>query len=164
MSNYVVTGASRGIGLELVRQLAKLPREQVRSIICITRSETNASLEQLINESSDRIVSVMIKDITDEKCVGKALSLIEDACSGSGIDVLVNNAGIMYNTDGTMESVSTAQLQEVFRVNVGGAQAMTSALLPLLKRGREKKVINMYGTYTSSLWQRHTNIPSVQAP
>lgn len=144
MSNYLITGASRGLGLELARQFAALPEEQVRTIIAITRSANSPGLERLIAESQGRVVNIVITDITDESVVKSALPEIERHLPGGVLDVLINNAGVMPTPEGTMEAVSSAQLQDVFRTNVSSVQAMTSVLLPLLKRENTKKVINVY--------------------
>lgn len=115
----------------------------MRTIVAITRSAKAPGLEKLITESHGRVVNVVITDITDESVVRSALPEIQRHLPGGVLDVLINNAGVMPFSEGTMETVSNAQLQDVFRTNVSSVQAMTSVLLPLLKRGNTKKVINI---------------------
>jgi len=126
-----------------VRQLSALPDHQVRVVIAITRNNDCPALQKLIAGSSGRAVNVVVQDITDERIVKEALPRIEQHLPGGILDVLVNNAGVMPISKGSMEAVSNEQLQDVFKTNVGSVQAMTSVLLPLLERGVTRKVINI---------------------
>jgi NAD(P)-dependent dehydrogenase (short-subunit alcohol dehydrogenase family) len=143
MSNYLITGSSRGLGLELVRQLAALPDQDVGVIIAVTRSAVAPGLQKLISTNPRRVVNVVIEDIADVGSVKHALPEIEQHLSGSALDVLVNNAGVMPLSEGGIETLSNTQFEEVFRTNVSSVQAVTSVLLPLLERGQTRKVVNM---------------------
>lgn len=143
MSKYLITGASRGLGLELIRQLLTVPKKDVGLIIAVTRNENAPGLQALIADYQDRVVNIVIPDITDEQSVKKALPEIEQRLPSGVLDVLVNNAGVMPFSSGTVGAVSNTQLQDVFKTNVCSVQAMTSVLLPLLERGQTRKVINM---------------------
>lgn len=143
MSTWLITGTSRGIGLELVHQLAAEPVDKVKTVIAVTRDRKSTALQSIVDESKGRVVNVVITDITDEKTIHIVLPEIEKALSGAPLDVLINNAGVLpFDPDG-IKSVTAKYLIDAFRVNVGSTQAMTASLLPLLEKGATKKVINM---------------------
>ena len=72
----------------------------------------------------------------------QAVAQVEKALSSKGLDVLINNAGIMpIDADGIDTMTST--LREAFEVNVEAVHNVMAAFLPLLRKGRDKKVVNM---------------------
>ena len=146
MSTYLITGTSRGIGLELVKQLNELPTGLVAKIFAVTRSSSEP-LQQIIDGSGGRVANILIEDITQEESVQKGVSEVERALGPSGgLDVLVNNAGKSAVSPDGMRSVPGDQLRDIFNVNVVSAQVVTMAFLPLLQKGKEKKIVNMYVT------------------
>lgn len=142
MATYVITGTSRGIGLELVRQLAAEPSSQVKTVIAITRDNKSTALNSIVEQSEGRVANIVITDITDEKTILKAVPEIEKALAGHALDILINNAG-MADWGADIKSMTSSAMVDVFKTNVGSVQAMTTSLLPLLEQGHGKKVINM---------------------
>lgn len=99
MASYLITGASRGFGLALTRQLASLPAPEVSKIFATARGNT-PDLEELAKQSPDRIV-VLKLDVTDQESIKQAAVNVEATLKGEGLDVLINNAGIcQYAGDG----------------------------------------------------------------
>ena len=143
MASYLITGASRGIGLELTKQLLSLPASEVSKVFALTRSDPSSSLSDLISKSSNRAFHIKAS-IDDSKSVEKAASDVKTRLAGKGLDVLVNNAGIQAACPGGMKTVPPEQLADMFNTNVIGPQRVTQAFLPLLEKGGQKKVINMY--------------------
>lgn len=94
MSSYLVTGSSRGIGLELVTQLAAKPREEVRIIFASARSPTSPKLQALLQQHSGRVVHIPL-DVTNRQSINNAAKLVTAALGEKGLDVLINNAGVM---------------------------------------------------------------------
>jgi short-subunit dehydrogenase len=141
MSTYFITGTSRGIGLELTKQLLEMPKTQVTTVVAVTRSESEA-LKALIEKHPGRVINLIIKDLSSDDAVQKALTELQ-AQGVSAIDVLINNAGAMpFHPEGA-KTISGDALREIFNTNVVSAQVVTAAFLPLLERGKEKKVIAM---------------------
>ncbi|XHG05981.1 hypothetical protein AWENTII_009193 [Aspergillus wentii] len=99
MATYLITGSSRGLGLALATRLASLPKSDVGSIFATSRRD-NAKLNELV-ESSDRVGFVPM-DVTDERSIAEAVKLVEIRLQGRGLDVLINNVGVMPATRGEL--------------------------------------------------------------
>ncbi|KAF6803149.1 short chain oxidoreductase [Colletotrichum musicola] len=139
MATFLITGASRGFGLALVRELASRPCSDVGTVVAAARGDSS-DLNDLAKSSDGRVVVVKL-DVTDEASVKKAAAEVETKLSGKGLDVLINNAGIcQYAGDGVK---SMENLQESLDVNVFGVHRVTRAFLSLLQQGKLKKVANM---------------------
>ncbi|PYI08315.1 short-chain dehydrogenase-like protein [Aspergillus sclerotiicarbonarius CBS 121057] len=145
MASYLITGTSRGIGLAMARSLASKPASEVSVVFAAARTQTD-ELKQLVAQSSGRVQSIPI-DVENKTSVQAAAAIIEQALAGSGLDVLVNNVGIMPVTPNGIETMN--DLDSVFHTNVTSAHIVTSAFLPLLKKGTQKKVINISTTLGS---------------
>ncbi|KAK2763874.1 hypothetical protein FQN54_009492 [Arachnomyces sp. PD_36] len=145
MATYLITGTSRGIGLAMVKVLASKPASEVSTVFAAARTETD-SLKQLAAQSSGRIQFVKM-DVTNEESVENAVTVVEKALGDKGLDVLVNNVGIMNYTPDGIESMT--DLASSFDTNVTSVHNVTSAFLPLLKAGNLKKVVNISTTLGS---------------
>ncbi|KAE8444328.1 hypothetical protein EG329_000638 [Mollisiaceae sp. DMI_Dod_QoI] len=136
----VVTGAARGLGLEWVKQLSQDPQN---FIIAVVRDpETVTALKPLLGPK----VVVVKGDISDLDSFSGVAEAIAKAGDGK-VDVLINNAGVMTGAGASFEvgiSKSTPQeWEDQFKVNVTGQVFITIALLPLLEKSKEKKVVNI---------------------
>ncbi|GME46065.1 short chain oxidoreductase [Neofusicoccum parvum] len=144
MASYLITGSSRGIGLAVAALLASKPSSEVSKVFASARSNTD-SLREIIAEYAGRVEYVKL-DVTSEESVKEAARHVEKSLDGRGLDVLINNAGIM--SKGT--SVDKMEdLEKVFSINVTGVQYVSTAFLPLLRKGSLKKVINISSTLGS---------------
>ncbi|OKP10351.1 hypothetical protein PENSUB_4198 [Penicillium subrubescens] len=139
MASILITGASRGFGLALVRELSSRPAAQVSKVFAAARGDSPA-LKEVAAASSGR-VSVVRLDVTDEPSIKSAAAEVEAQLGGKGLDVLINNAGVcQYAGDGVK---SMDNLEESLAINVFGVHRVTQAFLPLLQRGSLKKVANI---------------------
>ena len=119
---WMVTGASRGIGLALCRFLL----DAGRSVVATARNPDD--LHKKLRQNGERFL-ILPLDITDQTQVDEA---VDKAISHFGnIDVLVNNAG--YGQMGWFENISAAQIEQQFRTNVFGSMNVTRAVLPHLR-------------------------------
>ena len=91
MATYLITGANRGIGLELVRQLAQLDAQKVSQVLAFTRSKSQP-LDEVIAASSGRIVAVNC-EVTSQENVEAAVEEVTSKLP-NGLDVLINNVGV----------------------------------------------------------------------
>ncbi|TFK46313.1 NAD(P)-binding protein [Heliocybe sulcata] len=142
---YVVTGASRGIGLEFVNQLSSNPENQVFALV---RNKNTATKLADINRPN---VHVLQADITDSKALLDAAAEVARVTGGK-LDVLINNAALVpagraqggirgYPPEAQDELAR--DLRESFEVNVVGVVLTTNAFLPLIQKGTAKKVITI---------------------
>lgn len=141
MSSYLVTGAGRGLGLEFVRQLSQRPAKQVSVIFATVRGPPSEALQELADESNGRLV-ILHMVLSDKNSISAAVEQVVVKLAGQGLDVLINNAGMVTATPGGIAAM--ADLMDVVQVNVENVQNVTSAFLPLLKQGKQKKVMNLW--------------------
>jgi len=127
---WLVTGASKGLGLELVTQLL------AKGYRVAATSRNPQKMEQL---SSYENFLALAMEIDDETSINKAIEAIKERFGR--IDVLVNNAG--YGLLGTIEELSATEIKNVFDVNVFGLINMTKAVLPLMRQQKSGLIINI---------------------
>ena len=140
MASYLVTGTGRGLGLELVTQLLALEPSKVSTVFATTRSSPTKALQDLIEKSNGRLVHIPLA-VTDKSSIDKAVTLVDEKLAGKGLDVVVNNAGIMpYSLEGI---ASMDNLREALETNVEAVHNVTAAFLSLLRKSQLKKVVNM---------------------
>lgn len=94
MASYLVTGASRGLGLALVERLVSLPKAEVQTVFATSRQDNSSRLRELVTSSSGRVEFVQL-DVTDETSITQAARTVEGKLQGKGLDFLINNAGVM---------------------------------------------------------------------
>lgn len=143
MATILITGSSRGIGLELVKQMLSLPTSEIAKIFAVTRARNSAGLQHLLGECPDRLSNIIIEDLSNESQAQNAAKEVEAALQGQGLDILVNNAGMAVANPNGIRNMTSSELLDVFNANVVSTQTMTTTFLPLLQRGCEKKVINV---------------------
>ncbi|GAA2814483.1 oxidoreductase [Saccharopolyspora taberi] len=125
MSVWLITGASRGLGLEIAR--AALERGD--QVAATARDPHSIPLPD-----GENLTKVAL-DVTDPAQVERAVAAV------GRVDVLVNNAG--YGIFGAVEEVSDAEVRAVFDTNVFGLLAVTRAVLPGMRERRSGRVINI---------------------
>lgn len=132
--NIVVTGASRGIGYELVKQLSL---NAGFTIFAVSRNAQN--LEKLKRECVHAVVIPVICDLSQEDAATILLSEIKKH-TGS-INYIVNNAGAIVNKP--FMEISQADLEYVFKVNVFSVVRLIQALLPVVDPKEKAHVVNI---------------------
>ena len=104
MATYLITGSSRGLGLAMVSRLASLPQNEVSTIFATARQDNSTRLRELVDHSSGRVRYLPL-DVTDKNSVIEAASRVDRQLQGRGLDVLINNAGIMPVTKQGLEGM-----------------------------------------------------------
>ncbi|KAG4434996.1 hypothetical protein IFR05_009521 [Cadophora sp. M221] len=145
MATYLITGTSRGLGLALTTLLNTLPSSEIHTIFALARSESPA-LKALVEKVDSRVV-LITADVTDEDSIKKAAGNVEAHLGGKGLDVLVNNVGIMGYTPGGIAGMD--DLSNHFTANVLSAHWTTRTFMPLLEKGTLKKIVNISTTLGS---------------
>lgn len=154
MATYLITGASRGIGLELTKQLLELPASHVSKVFAVARNVESDGIKQLEQKYPDRLHPVSAS-VDNTASVQKAVEVVKAKLNGLSLDVLVNNAGISGETKDSIKNMELDQLTQILNVNVVGVQRVTAAFFPLLEQGLEKKVINVYVHCHDLTWCRN---------
>jgi NAD(P)-dependent dehydrogenase (short-subunit alcohol dehydrogenase family) len=125
--NVVITGASKGIGLELCRHALN----QGHNVLAVSRTATDSpGLKQLCSDFSDKL-KTMDQDVASPNAGERILLAIKE---WPGIDVLINNAGVLK------ESIAEEELMESFRVNSVAPFLLTQTLLSKLKKSAKPVV------------------------
>ncbi|KAL4800761.1 hypothetical protein BDV19DRAFT_375440 [Aspergillus venezuelensis] len=103
MYTILITGCSRGLGLELVKQYSAQAAQEVGLVIATARS-LNGSLSDLIAQSNDSVKFVAL-DVADKANVAQAGKEIQRALGGRPLDVLINSAGVYSTTEETIANM-----------------------------------------------------------
>jgi NAD(P)-dependent dehydrogenase (short-subunit alcohol dehydrogenase family) len=132
----LVTGANKGIGREISRQLA------AKGILVLIGARNPERGEKAAAElrAQGLPVDFIQIDVTSQPSVDKAAAEVERR--HGRLDILVNNAGIALDWVPGSE-LTVEALQETFDTNVFGVFRVTKALLPLLKRSKHGRIVNL---------------------
>ena len=123
----VLTGAARGIGRAIAIELLEAG---FFTALCSKNPQSTASLEAEISSFAGSFIASSV-DISVEDEIKRFISSV--AKEKGKIDVLINNAGIVYT--GPVEETSTEQWDEMMAVNARGTFLMVKHSLPLIPRG-----------------------------
>ncbi|XP_048371203.1 C-factor-like [Sphaerodactylus townsendi] len=133
--SVLVTGANRGIGLELVRQLLSKP-DSPQWIFACSREPEGERGQALRNLASKYPNLVMVKlDTTSSASIKAAAACVENHLKGSGLNLLINNAGILKAV--TLDMVDEEDMINTYKTNVIGPLLVNQTFLPLLKRAAQ---------------------------
>jgi len=135
----VVTGANKGIGLEVARRLAQAGSTVLLGSRDAARGE--AAVEALRREG---VVGVRAVRVDLEDAAASGVALAERIRGDFGrLDVLVNNAGIVDPGDGLPGQATEHALRRVFETNFFGQVLFTQPLLPLLRAAPGARIVNV---------------------
>lgn len=134
----LVTGATRGIGLETVRQLAQAG---VR-VLLAGRDAGRAAEAAATLQAEGLPVEPITLDVTDEASIAAAADKVR--AEHGRLDILVNNAGIAID-NGTLKpsQQSMKTWRKTFDTNLFGVVAVTNAFLPLLHAAPSGRIVNV---------------------
>jgi len=150
----LVTGANKGIGLHIARELAAHGLTVLVGSRDLRHGETSA-------KSLGGNAGAVQLDVTDKASVAAAADRIRKEYGR--LDVLVNNAGVSHSGTpgkplqeiaeaGRMSVVSLDEVRAVFETNVFGVIAVTQAMLPLLREAPAGRIVNVSSTSGSLTW------------
>lgn len=126
--DVLITGANRGIGLELARQLS----ERGDRVVATCRNPDAAT------ELAALDVEVAGLDVTDLDAMARLVASLQDR----PLDILINNAGIGGRGRG-LGGLDFERIERCWRTNSLAPLRLTEALLPRLRAGRRKLIVNM---------------------
>ncbi len=134
MSRVLITGANRGIGLELTRQCL----ERGDEVIAACRRPDSAKELLALRDAHEKL-SILPLELNDEGSLERFVKELD----GQAIDIFINNAGIYGQRDARIGSIDAASWHEAFHVNTIAPMLLTERLLPQLREGKDRKLIYM---------------------
>ncbi|RYE21380.1 MAG: SDR family oxidoreductase [Sphingobacteriaceae bacterium] len=138
MKTALVTGANKGIGLEVARQLAQ---NNFFVYLGSRNLESGQSAVQKLKAEGISNIEALQLDVTDHQSVNAARQII--GTKTEVLDVLVNNAGISGGFPQSALDATTDQFKTVYDTNVFGVVRVTQAFVDLLKKSPEPRIVNV---------------------
>ena len=164
MPSYVVSGAARGVGFEFVQQLSREPSNAVFALV--RNVETATALNDL--SSSRKNLHVIHCDVTQPADIEAAAAAVGSATGGS-LDVLIHNAyAIDLETIASPPSAFTAEKATLTKKAMDAALGtgvyavlwLTNAFLPLIRKGKDKKIVHLSTGFADTAIVEKTGIAS----
>ncbi|HUH50473.1 MAG TPA: SDR family oxidoreductase [Flavobacterium sp.] len=134
--NIIITGTSRGIGLEVALHFASHGHQ----VLALSRK----SNPKLLGNPN---ISFLAVDLTLEADVDKVVGFIQN--TWKKVDVLINNAGALVNK--AFEQITSEEFEYVYQVNVFGVARITRAVLPFMDSGAHVVSISSIGGVQGSM-------------
>jgi 3-oxoacyl-[acyl-carrier protein] reductase len=131
----LVTGSSRGIGAEMIKTFGKRDAQCVVNYVADAQGQNKADAENVATELKDPLVIEC--DVTQPGQVESMMTEIHD--NYGGLDVLVNNSGIIH--DRTIKKMSIEEFESVVRVNLIGTFTVTQKAAAILRNGG--RIVNL---------------------
>uniref|UniRef100_A0A8C6Y411 Uncharacterized protein n=1 Tax=Naja naja TaxID=35670 RepID=A0A8C6Y411_NAJNA len=134
--SILVTGSNRGLGLELVRQLAKKSNPP-KWIFATCRDPAGPRAQDLKNLAAEHQQIIIIAlDADDPTSVKAAAAKVIECLKGAGLNLLINNAGIVNSS--TLETETPESMAETYRTNVIGPMIVVQVFIPLLRKAAQE--------------------------
>jgi NAD(P)-dependent dehydrogenase (short-subunit alcohol dehydrogenase family) len=146
-----ITGANKGIGYEVARQLGK---QSITVLLGARNPELGRKAEETLKAEGIDAHFVQL-EVTDEASVKKAAETV--AAEYGKVDILINNAGIFLQNDGPPSVADMAAVRKTIEVNVYGALYVTQAFVPLVKKCDAGRIVNVSSGLGSLTWNADPN-------
>ena len=127
--NVLITGANRGIGLEFARHY----KERGYTVIGTARNLDQATELKALG------VRVELLDVAD----ASSIAALKQRLANVPLDIVINNAGVLEGKNATLETLNFDDFAKSFAINSTAPIRVTQALLPNLRAGKQKKIINI---------------------
>src|SRR5437667_2356497 len=138
----LVTGANKGIGFEVVRQLA---REGFHVFLGARKSDAGLAAVQKLNQEGETEdygeITVLKIDVSKPDSIRRAAE--EFSRKSDRLDTLVNNAGILLDDDKDVLMATPEIFETTLRTNTLGALLVAQAFVPLLKKSDAPRIVNV---------------------
>lgn len=143
MKRILVTGSSRGLGLEFVKQLL----DKGNQIIACNRNPLKyPDLLELKNKFEDKLVLIDL-DVSSKDSIDNAFKLISKEVDG--LEILINNAGIRFGGEKYCDELGKLHKEDfcnIFSVNTVAPVLIVEKFLPLIRNGRNPVIVNISST------------------
>ena len=135
MKNIIITGASRGIGYEMVKQLSS----EGHFVLALSRNAEKLAELKAACHGNRGEVSILAVDLCDPETPKKVKSIFVDA--EKPLDILINNAGALLNKP--FAEITQEEQLYIYRVNVFSVADLIKELIPLLQKSSQAHVVNI---------------------
>jgi len=139
----LVTGANRGLGLEIARQLAD---HGITVVIGSRDPEKGAAAAQSL-QSDRRSVDYRLLDVTQATTIQAIVAYVIDRYGR--LDILINNAGIMVDSQTTILELDPTIFQNTLETNALGPLLLSQACIPHMRDNRYGRIVNISSTLGS---------------
>ncbi|KIJ64003.1 hypothetical protein HYDPIDRAFT_154981 [Hydnomerulius pinastri MD-312] len=136
-TTWLITGASRGIGLEITRQLLQVP---TNTVFATCRSPSTATDLQSYRDAPGKLHIVKL-DVADEESIKAAAQEVIQTLNGRGLDYVLNNAATMVHGDLAF-SFKIEDLMATMTSNVCGPALVSRYLLPAIEASNRRVIVN----------------------
>jgi NAD(P)-dependent dehydrogenase (short-subunit alcohol dehydrogenase family) len=133
----LITGANRGIGLEIARELAS----RGNSIVLGSRDLSRGKIAGKSIASKSGTVMASELDVTDQDSIDRTFQTIKS--NFSRLDILVNNAGILIDETDLPSKTNPDTMRTTFETNVFGPLRLCQAAIPLMKQNNYGRIVNV---------------------
>ena len=137
MKTALITGANRGIGYEVARQLAA---KGFHVFVGSRNPQKGREAADMLKRDGG-IATFVPLDVSDAQSIAGAVHAISEVVGH--LDVLVNNAGILLEEDTAIALLSADTVNKTFQTNTLGPLLVTQTFLPLLSRSNAARVVNV---------------------
>jgi NAD(P)-dependent dehydrogenase (short-subunit alcohol dehydrogenase family) len=139
----LITGANRGIGFEIARQLAL---KKLTVLMGARDAEGGIEAQTKLADQGLDVHFIQI-DVTDPMTMEAAVGKIKDEFRR--LDVLVNNAGIQIDAETRLLELGVSLLQNTLETNTFGPLLLCQACVPIMRKNRYGRIVNMSSTLGS---------------
>jgi NAD(P)-dependent dehydrogenase (short-subunit alcohol dehydrogenase family) len=137
MKTALVTGANKGIGRQVARQLGS----KGFHVFVGARNLENGQKATEVLRKNGAMATVIPLDVSSSESIGNAVHFVSAAADH--LDVVVNNAGVILEGDNSIAQLDPETVIKTFQTNTLGPLLVTQAFLPLLSRTKNPRVINV---------------------
>jgi NAD(P)-dependent dehydrogenase (short-subunit alcohol dehydrogenase family) len=136
----LITGANRGIGLEIGKQLL------AKDFTVVFTMRNMAIGRPIVNDIRKEYKKAWFHqlDVSEEQSIADVVTYFEENCER--LDVLINNAAILHDQNHASVQVSLPDMRETMETNLYGPMMITRAMIPFLKKSDDPRVINLSST------------------
>jgi len=136
----LITGANRGIGLEIGKQLL------AKDFTVVFTMRNMAIGRPIVNDIRKEYKKAWFHqlDVSEEQSIADVVTYFEEVCER--LDILINNAAILHDENHASVQVSLQDMRKTMETNLYGPMMLTRAMIPFLKNSDDPRVINLSST------------------
>ncbi|RDX40872.1 C-factor [Lentinus brumalis] len=140
---WLITGCSRGMGLELAKQLLESPSN---FIIGTARDPAKATALQALKQTARGTLEVIQLDVDDTNGIERSVEEVTAILGERGLDHLINNAAINQKID-TAFTMHIDGWAQVFKTNLAAPALISQLYLSLVEKSEKKTIVNTWASY-----------------